>query len=333
MRLHTWGAGRRGGRCGPANWALGIGVLAVASTAGAATLIRESFGLNGGIRYDAAGNPVVVFPNLELNGLRAEFPNTAAEVWTGPSGHHVQAWQFSFSSLDPNEPPSPYEPNGENGTVTVCLDCGSPASPAALLAFSTPAGLHRVSVDVLPGGLPATGSVVGFTTSLGALNNNFARFGQAWLMLFGDNTVNPRRWELHTDGTSGPTVSGTTPFTSGWFRLELTYDPATQTVGAAINGVPTPTLHYAVTGVAGVGIEGWGTANNFAVETVARLGDLNCDGAVNFGDINPFVLALSDPAGYHQQFPGCDIANGDINGDGHVDFGDINPFVALLSGA
>jgi hypothetical protein len=61
-------------------------------------------------------------------------------------------------------------------------------------------------------------------------------------------------------------------------------------------------------------------------------GDLNCDGSVNFGDINPFVLRLSNPAGYQQQFPGCPDANGDINGDGSVNFGDINPFVALLSG-
>ena len=62
------------------------------------------------------------------------------------------------------------------------------------------------------------------------------------------------------------------------------------------------------------------------------IGDLNCDGNVDFGDINPFVLALSDPAGYAAQYPNCDIQNGDINTDGVVDFGDINPFVALLSG-
>ncbi len=61
-------------------------------------------------------------------------------------------------------------------------------------------------------------------------------------------------------------------------------------------------------------------------------GDLNCDGTADFGDINPFVLALSDPAGYVAMFPFCSIMNGDINGDGIVDFGDINPFVALLTG-
>jgi hypothetical protein len=60
-------------------------------------------------------------------------------------------------------------------------------------------------------------------------------------------------------------------------------------------------------------------------------GDLNCDGAVSFGDINPFVLRLSDPAGYAAAFPDCP-ANGDANSDGSVNFGDINPFVTLLTG-
>jgi hypothetical protein len=64
----------------------------------------------------------------------------------------------------------------------------------------------------------------------------------------------------------------------------------------------------------------------------ALTGDLNCDGAVNFADINPFVLALADPAGYAATYVGCPTSNGDINADGSVNFGDINPFVALLTG-
>ncbi|MDD4868360.1 MAG: hypothetical protein PHQ28_14980, partial [Mycobacterium sp.] len=61
------------------------------------------------------------------------------------------------------------------------------------------------------------------------------------------------------------------------------------------------------------------------------LGDLNCDGSVNFKDINPFVLALSNPTAYSTTYPDCDILTGDINGDGTTGFSDINPFVALLS--
>ncbi|MEW6251317.1 MAG: hypothetical protein AB1716_11765 [Planctomycetota bacterium] len=62
-----------------------------------------------------------------------------------------------------------------------------------------------------------------------------------------------------------------------------------------------------------------------------RRGDLNCDGRIDFNDINPFVLILSDPQGWQQQYPTCPFLNGDCNGDGRVDFGDISPFVALLS--
>ncbi|MEW6249746.1 MAG: PKD domain-containing protein [Planctomycetota bacterium] len=62
-------------------------------------------------------------------------------------------------------------------------------------------------------------------------------------------------------------------------------------------------------------------------------GDLNCDGTVNFGDINPFVLAVSNPAGYAASYPNCNIMQGDLNGDGQVNFADISPFVALLVGS
>ncbi len=60
-------------------------------------------------------------------------------------------------------------------------------------------------------------------------------------------------------------------------------------------------------------------------------GDLNCDRRIDFGDINPFVLALTNPAAYQAAFPNCSLRTGDINGDGHTNFGDINPFVALLT--
>jgi len=61
------------------------------------------------------------------------------------------------------------------------------------------------------------------------------------------------------------------------------------------------------------------------------LGDLNCDGSVNFADINPFVQILSNPTAWQTMYPDCPFATGDINTDGSVNFGDINPFVALLT--
>jgi len=61
-------------------------------------------------------------------------------------------------------------------------------------------------------------------------------------------------------------------------------------------------------------------------------GDLHCDGELDFGDLNPFVLALTSWGGYQEQYPNCDIMLADINGDGYVRFADINPFVTLLAG-
>jgi thiol-disulfide isomerase/thioredoxin len=64
-------------------------------------------------------------------------------------------------------------------------------------------------------------------------------------------------------------------------------------------------------------------------------GDLNCDGTIDFVDINPFVLYLTNNAAWQTEFPGCPPELGDINGDGtygQASFGDINPFVALLAG-
>ncbi len=62
------------------------------------------------------------------------------------------------------------------------------------------------------------------------------------------------------------------------------------------------------------------------------VGDMNCDGFVSVGDINPFVLALTDAAAYRTQFPDCDELNGDCNDDGTVSIGDINCFVQLVNG-
>ncbi len=65
----------------------------------------------------------------------------------------------------------------------------------------------------------------------------------------------------------------------------------------------------------------------------ACAGDLNCDGFIDFGDINPFVMYLSNCSAWLTEFAGCDPLNGDINGDGAYgqgSFDDINPFVDLL---
>lgn len=60
-------------------------------------------------------------------------------------------------------------------------------------------------------------------------------------------------------------------------------------------------------------------------------GDLNCDGAINTFDIDPFVLALTSPDAYAASFAGCDYTLADVNYDGVVNAFDIDPFVLLLT--
>ncbi|MCG3127755.1 MAG: hypothetical protein CHACPFDD_02627 [Phycisphaerae bacterium] len=61
-------------------------------------------------------------------------------------------------------------------------------------------------------------------------------------------------------------------------------------------------------------------------------GDMNCDGSVNGFDVDGFVLALSDAAGYATAYPDCDITLADCNADGSVNGFDVDPFVGLLGG-
>jgi len=62
-----------------------------------------------------------------------------------------------------------------------------------------------------------------------------------------------------------------------------------------------------------------------------KLGDTNCDGKVDWLDIDPFVLALCRPAEYERLFPTCRLRTADCNADGVVNNFDIDPFVKLLS--
>lgn len=61
-------------------------------------------------------------------------------------------------------------------------------------------------------------------------------------------------------------------------------------------------------------------------------GDMNGDGAVDFGDIDPFVAALQGPDAYYDAYRAARRLNGDFDGDEDVGFSDIDGFVASLAG-
>jgi len=79
--------------------------------------------------------------------------------------------------------------------------------------------------------------------------------------------------------------------------------------------------------LAGVTAGDWGIVE---VGGAQNAGDLNCDSAVNVGDVPAFVLALIDPAAYAVQHPGCNINLADLNGDTINNGKDVAPFVNLI---
>ncbi len=78
----------------------------------------------------------------------------------------------------------------------------------------------------------------------------------------------------------------------------------------------------------------YGTQQRFLLPSTrlrsAPGGDMDCDGAVTFNDLEGFVTALASAAGYAAAFPNCDYVLADVNVDGAVNFDDIAPFVAAL---
>ena len=69
----------------------------------------------------------------------------------------------------------------------------------------------------------------------------------------------------------------------------------------------------------------------YALLAPVVTGDMDCDGNVDFDDISPFVLALTNPAAYESTMGVPADLKGDTDGDGDLDFDDIDDFVAILN--
>ena len=74
------------------------------------------------------------------------------------------------------------------------------------------------------------------------------------------------------------------------------------------------------------------------VEPTVCAGDCNCDGAVNWRDIDFFVAAMNDNsvawlAMFGPDAPTCPFWNNDVNADGTVNWRDIDPLVGVMNTA
>jgi hypothetical protein len=109
--------------------------------------------------------------------------------------------------------------------------------------------------------------------------------------------------------------------------------PATAPKGAALRRAAAPADPRIVRhGLVTARLYADGRVEVWSDERPSRRGDLDCDGTVDFRDINPFVAYLSNLTAWLAAHPGCNPRNGDIDCDGmYPDLKDVQPFVALLT--
>ncbi len=111
----------------------------------------------------------------------------------------------------------------------------------------------------------------------------------------------------------------------------MTIDPATGVVSWA-NPSPFGSPHTVTIRAAnaeGLDLETWLlTIDNGPCP--GQRGDANCDGSIDFFDIDPFLQALFDRPAYQMAFCNAGICGVDTNCDGNIDFFDIDPLIVCL---
>lgn len=170
---------------------------------------------------------------------------------------------------------------------------------AALNAFEVP----------LPGGVELSNIDAHYVANHGIQATGQPFSNDPWTV---DATGGRIRWSTVTQ-SADPNANALRWGTAFNFRFDANRPPRST---AATLGV------YAGGAAAGVSTQG----------PTFGLGDMNCDGAIDILDINPFTLALGDAAAYAAAYPDCDVLNADINGDGEANVLDINPFIAIVAG-
>ncbi len=298
-------------------------------------------------------NGYLVDPN---GGVILSVPATLAangnQVLYYPAAYFSGSDGFTFKANDGGTPPEGGDSPVANVTITVTgvseivysypLDENPGWSTQGNWAFGTPLGGGSHAAD--PTGGHTGSKVYGFNLS-GDYANNMPAYSLTTTAIdctyVSDVTLKFWRWlgveqfdqasiQVSTDGTTWTLVwhNSTDVNDSAWSQQSVPVAALNNAPTAYIRWVMGPTDHS-------VTYPGW---NIDDIEIWGQLappfaaGDVNCDGSVDFGDINDFVLRLSNFAAYLAAHPDCPESTADVNGDGVVNFGDINAFVALLAG-
>jgi hypothetical protein len=212
----------------------------------------------------------------------------------GQQGSTYRWGDYSFSGVDPADDMTIWTAqeycNSTNswGVRIIQLKAPLPATPASCVPATVSQG--AANVDVVVTGTISNGS--GFYDTDASYTNRMTASVSGTGV-----TVNSLAWTSPTEFTLNVSVAADAATTA---RDITVVNPDNQNA-TSTGGILT-----------------------IAAAQQVCLGDCNCDGFVNFDDINAFVAVLGGASP-------CSFANCDVNSDGAINFDDINPFVAALS--
>lgn len=149
------------------------------------------------------------------------------------------------------------------------------------------------------------------------------------------------RWMYCSTGEDTLVVEISNNNGANWVTIEtVTHDPVWRKNSILVSSYVTPTnqmkIRFSATdnpnnSITDAAIDDV-VVSSVSCAVVPVSGDLNCDNAVNTLDIDPMVLALTNPDAYIDAFQTCNIMRGDMNNDAAVNGDDIPAFVAAVSG-
>lgn len=141
--------------------------------------------------------------------------------------------------------------------------------------------------------------------------------------------VGPEPAVLYAAGGSNSWTGGLARWSGGiWSPTDYAYHGAAALLPTPGDETTPPRLY--VSGSFST-IEGVPSGRIAALEGCIPLrGDMNCSGAIDNEDIDPFVLAIVNRTAYEAAWPECSYMLADLTRDGLVDNEDIDPFVEAL---
>jgi hypothetical protein len=244
----------------------------------------------------------------------------------------VQRWgDYSFTGIDPSNDQTIWtaqeycDTTDSWGVRIVKLLAPPPATPISCTASSLPQGASNV--DVVVAGDVSSGA--------GFYDTDASYISRMAASVIGTGvTVNSVVFNNPAQITLNLSVSPSAPLTACDIIVAnpdgqntassggiLTITEALPTTGACCTSYTCALQTQADCATAGGSYRGDGST--CTPDPCFCKGDANCDGVVNFDDIDALVDALSGATP-------CKFTNCDINDDGVIDFSDIDPFVDLL---